>query len=378
MRRVAMSLVLLTALLAGPVPPVGTASVAGAAVIAPSTPARAPITATPATTNPTPPDLPANNLSSGGITPGPGITGAPLWFPLRGTWVIGCTWGGGCDGHHRMPAVDLATDRMGRGAGGPVYAAGAGLARTSGGGGGCGSADTTVEIDHGGGVSSRYLHLQSLAITTGTWVGPNTVIGYVGNTGSVSPCSFNHLHFEVLRNGTPVPPGQLRACVDGRSIELPGAIGAAEWNQPPLWSIVRNDGTDCDLGRSPIGAVDEVSSDRPNELIVRGWAIDPDSPDWPVGIHIYVDGPAGSDAMAAPLVLTDRPRPDVAAVLGMGAGSGFEARIAVAAGVRAVHVYAIDGAGGENALLGTGAAPIAPSLLCAALAPLARRCATRG
>jgi murein DD-endopeptidase MepM/ murein hydrolase activator NlpD len=369
-----MSIGLLAALVAAPIAPVS----ANAGTTAANTSAASAETGAPAGTSADAGIATAAETSVIAPQPisGPGVTSAPEWFPLRGTWVIGCTWGGGCDGHHSTPAVDLATDRMGRGSGAPVYAAGAGLARTSGSGGGCGGADTTVEIDHGGGVSSRYLHLQSLAISTGTWVGPDTVIGYVGNTGSVSPCSFHHLHFEVVRNGVPVPPGQLRACVNGRTVELPGAIGVAEWNQAPLWSTVHSDGTACALGTPPLGALDVVTSDRPNELVVRGWAIDPDSPDWPVGILLYLDGPAGSDAVAAPLVLTDRLRPDVASQLGTGAGSGFEARLTVAAGTHAVYVYAVDGSGGPGALLGSGSTPVAPSLLCAALAPLSQRCAT--
>lgn len=62
-----------------------------------------------------------------------------------------------------------------------------------------------VEITHGGGVSSRYLHLDSTSVKKGKKVKAGTKIGVEGTTGGSTG---NHLHFEILKDGeatNPVP-----------------------------------------------------------------------------------------------------------------------------------------------------------------------------
>ncbi|MGN0165703.1 MAG: murein hydrolase activator EnvC family protein [Lachnospiraceae bacterium] len=60
-----------------------------------------------------------------------------------------------------------------------------------------------VNIDHGNGVQTVYMHCSSLAVSSGTYVQQGQVIGYVGNTG----ISYgNHLHFGVNINGEYVNP----------------------------------------------------------------------------------------------------------------------------------------------------------------------------
>ncbi len=55
-----------------------------------------------------------------------------------------------------------------------------------------------VLIDHGGGIATRYAHMNERAVSAGDTVETGQVIGYVGMTGSASGF---HLHFEVRKNG---------------------------------------------------------------------------------------------------------------------------------------------------------------------------------
>lgn len=62
-----------------------------------------------------------------------------------------------------------------------------------------------IELAHGSGVSSRYLHLDSTSVKKGKKVKAGTKIGVEGTTGGSTG---NHLHFEILEDGeatNPVP-----------------------------------------------------------------------------------------------------------------------------------------------------------------------------
>ena len=64
---------------------------------------------------------------------------------------------------------------------------------------------TTIDIDHGGGVVTRYAHLSEIAedVRVGTRVKAGDEIGAVGATGLVSG---PNLHYEVRVDGRPIDP----------------------------------------------------------------------------------------------------------------------------------------------------------------------------
>jgi len=66
-----------------------------------------------------------------------------------------------------------------------------------------GAYGNAVVVDHGGGISTLYGHMSSVAVREGQQVSAGQKLGAVGSTGwSTGP----HLHFEVRQNGDPVNP----------------------------------------------------------------------------------------------------------------------------------------------------------------------------
>jgi murein DD-endopeptidase MepM/ murein hydrolase activator NlpD len=140
---------------------------------------------------------------AGAVCPGlPAPAGS--WIrPTAGviTSGFGTRWGSPHEG------VDIAGPR-----GTPVYAAAAGTVVTA----ACTSTycdrdgnlnlpgyGNLVELDHGGGVHTRYGHLTAYTVTVGQHVPAGALIGYQGATGNATGV---HLHFEVRVDDVPVNP----------------------------------------------------------------------------------------------------------------------------------------------------------------------------
>ncbi|EAP98675.1 metalloendopeptidase-like membrane protein [Janibacter sp. HTCC2649] len=110
------------------------------------------------------------------------------------------------------------TDLVSQPGPGPVVAVSTGTVVTAAYRGGYGNA---VDVDHGGGITSRYAHLARIdpTITVGATVTAGQVLGVEGSTGASTG---NHLHLEILNNGDPVDPvpfmADRGAPLDGRAV----------------------------------------------------------------------------------------------------------------------------------------------------------------
>ncbi len=137
-------------------------------------------------------------LAAQGVTPGPSgfvAGGTPsaagfIW-PVSGTITsgFGPRWGRMHEG------LDISG-----GSGTPIAAAASGTVIVAGWNGGYGQ---LVVVDHGGGLSTAYAHLSSIAVSVGQGVGQGSVVGGMGTTGHSTGV---HLHFEVRIDGGAVNP----------------------------------------------------------------------------------------------------------------------------------------------------------------------------
>lgn len=111
----------------------------------------------------------------------------------------------------------------------PVAASSAGVVVRAGTAQGYGN---LVEIDHGGGVHTRYGHLSSILVERGEHVEQGATVGLVGSTGHSTG---NHLHFEVRLDGQPVDPlGALETLTLTHTVEAPRRVEMhwAGWQAP--------------------------------------------------------------------------------------------------------------------------------------------------
>jgi len=131
-------------------------------------------------------------------------SGVAFVKPLAHSWIsqeFGCTSFSfepidpACPGGHWHSGIDLAAAR-----GTPVMATLPGIATVILSATGYG---LHVIIDHGGGLSSLYGHLDTVVIVSGAYVTAGQEIGTVGSTGNATG---PHLHFEIRRDGIPEDP----------------------------------------------------------------------------------------------------------------------------------------------------------------------------
>lgn len=123
----------------------------------------------------------------------------PFERPTLGEAELTSGYGVRMDPFTRGPALHTGLDfRADYGA--AVRATGAGQVIAAEPAGGYGN---LVEIEHAGGVTTRYAHLSSMTVVPGQRVDLGTVIGRAGSTGrSTGP----HLHYETRIDGRPVDP----------------------------------------------------------------------------------------------------------------------------------------------------------------------------
>lgn len=127
------------------------------------------------------------------------LPSVPLRKPLAGELQMTSTFGYRTDPFLGRPALHSGVDFREE-YGEPARATAAGVVTVAGPNGGYGN---MVEIDHGGGLATRYAHLSAINVTPGQQVAPGAIVGRVGSTGrSTGP----HLHYEVHIDGEAVDP----------------------------------------------------------------------------------------------------------------------------------------------------------------------------
>lgn len=126
---------------------------------------------------------------------------APIHNPAPGR-SVSSSFGIRRDPLLRKPAMHSGIDFR-TPSGTPILSTGAGTVIRAGWNGGYGR---MVEIDHGGGLTTRYAHMSRLRVSEGQAVEAGTVVGEAGSSGrSTGP----HLHYEIRRNGKAIDPVRL-------------------------------------------------------------------------------------------------------------------------------------------------------------------------
>jgi len=72
-----------------------------------------------------------------------------------------------------------------------------------------------IIVDHGGGFTTFYAHLQSFSVVEWSSVSQGQIIGLAGATGYTDPPGAHHLHFVAQLNGVAYPPEPMSTAVYG-------------------------------------------------------------------------------------------------------------------------------------------------------------------
>ncbi len=160
-----------------------------------------------------------------------GVGGGKFWRPINSP--ASGTWGRYASGGAH-PALDFGAS-MGQ----PVFAPMAGKVtgvrdyrgyepRQPDGGNGYYSYGRTLNIAHGGNLSSFYAHMSDRLVRMGQQVAGGQTVGRAGDTGNSSG---THLHFEMRRNGNPFNYTSWL-----NSGKVPGSSGPSVSNSKPPWN----------------------------------------------------------------------------------------------------------------------------------------------
>lgn len=123
----------------------------------------------------------------------------PLRRPIQGEVDMTSNFGYRVDPFTRGPAMHTGIDFRAE-HGSPIRATAPGKVVTAEYSGGYGN---MVEIEHAGGVTTRYAHMSAILVSEGQAVASGTVVGRVGSTGrSTGP----HLHYETRIDGDALDP----------------------------------------------------------------------------------------------------------------------------------------------------------------------------
>jgi hypothetical protein len=170
----------------------------------------------------------------------------PVYYPLHAAMWMNCVrHNPGCNHDKGFWSIDMVVPTKNAKVG--VYAMGAGIVHVQVAHGtpcpsSTSSFGTSIWIDHGVGVVSRYGHFASLSVHTGEYVAVGQLLGLTGTTGKRSNCVNTYLDYEVLHHGLGGTPAEIkttRACAQSSSAHSstwPTALNSSwtTWDKVPM------------------------------------------------------------------------------------------------------------------------------------------------